>query len=140
MERQVALNFNAQQDGSTTSRSDYLWIGSKDPFSDQYVNRLFKRIMQQYLGLMLNISNYRHIAIAIAREFLQPHCSVLGINAESSLNGEELKGEEEEGNLILDLQAAHSTRTAELAYAADLRFLNKLSGKLLRQFLHASMA
>ncbi|KAI9652642.1 MAG: hypothetical protein M1829_001493, partial [Trizodia sp. TS-e1964] len=144
MERQVVPNFNAQRDGSTTRRSKYLWIGSKDPFSDQYVNRLFKRTMQQYLGLMLNFSDYRHIAIAILRKFLQPHCAVLGINAESSLNTsankENLEAAEEKGNLILDLQAAHTTHTAEQAYATNARFLNKLSERLLRQFLHASIA
>ncbi|KAI9656421.1 MAG: hypothetical protein M1829_000412 [Trizodia sp. TS-e1964] len=142
MERQVAPNYNVQPDGSNTNRNEYLWIGSKDPFSDRYVNKLFNKTMRQYLGLSLNISEYRHIAIAIAREFLQPHLSVWGIVPETKAtndNGDDLE-EEQEGNMILDLQAAHNTHTAEIANAVDARFPNQLSGRLLRQYLHASIS
>ncbi|KAI9654011.1 MAG: hypothetical protein M1829_001106 [Trizodia sp. TS-e1964] len=69
--------------GQPTHRSsEYFWIGCKDPFKDTYVTKIFKRMMQKYLGRNLNLRDYRHIAIAIAQEFLHEDLAIFGIDPE----------------------------------------------------------
>ena len=76
-----------------------------------------RRIIQQYsarlLGTRLNISAWRHIAIAIANRFLKERFG-------DEIGDEYNEDDDDADDSIYDLQTGHGTRIAGMIYAREL--------------------
>ena len=95
---------------------------------------IFRRETLSGLGLALNPSEYRHIAIGISRRFLSKNLEFQPEDP-AGLEDEDMDYEDD----IMDLQAAHGSKTAGIVYARGL-----LQGKgeilsLKRRFQEASL-
>ena len=95
---------------------------------------IFRRETLSGLGLALNPSEYRHIAIGISRRFLSKNLEFQPEDP-AGLEDEDMDYEDD----IMDLQATHGSKTAGIVYARGL-----LQGKgeilsLKRRFQEASL-
>ena len=88
------------------ARHGFLFADEKGPWSTERLTKVLTRETSKRLGFRMTVQEYRHIAIAIDREFIR------GISAEAD-EGEE--GEDEDD--VHDLMAAHSTKLANAHYA-----------------------
>lgn len=82
--------------------------------SDQF-RKVFRTATERGLGLAINPSQYRHIAIGITRRYLRKD---LFFQPDEGLD--ESINDDDYSDDILDLQAAHSTRIAGAVYARGL--------------------
>jgi len=90
----------------TGSDSPFLWPKKQGPWASRTLARVIGEAFQDTLNLTINISSYRHLAIAISRR----HLACSGFKRNYSVKDTET-----------DRQAAHSSLTAELVYARDLK-------------------
>lgn len=103
--------------------SDYLFEKSTRsskhtrPMTSSDFRLIFRRETTLGLGIAINPSEYRHIAIGIARRFLQKTSGFESSN--DSLNSDSEDDSDYEDDVI-DLQASHKTRTSLLIYARGL--------------------
>ena len=77
---------------------------------------IFRRGTLAGLGLAVNPSNYRHIAIGVSRRFLRKSLAFQPDPEDREDEEDESEYEED----ILDIQAAHSSRVSRLTYARSL--------------------
>lgn len=84
--------------------------------SDRF-RKVFRREILAGLGLAVNPSDYRHIAIRISRRFLS---KTLQFQPEETPDESNHENEYEYEDEVLDLQAGHSSRTAGIVYARGL--------------------
>ena len=94
------------------------------------MRRVVQDLAARQLGTKLNISSWRYIAVAIGRRYLRgivggnsgPGLSGAGIgtvaygDSETDGDGDELLGPDDPW----DLQAGHSSRTAEMLYGREV--------------------
>lgn len=100
-----------------TTVSDYLWPDQLPgyAFDENSFRTRFKQITERYTGCSgINISSYRHVAIAISRKYLT--------TAEQFVDA--VDASDEQGDVIeetnpLDAQASHSSYVAQLVYGRD---------------------
>jgi hypothetical protein len=87
--------------------------------SDDF-RRIFRRETEIGLGLLINPSQYRHIAIGISRKFLKK---------EIRFDDDEFDDDDDHDLVddVIDLQAGHSTRVGGLTYA---RGISERSGEI----------
>jgi superfamily II DNA helicase RecQ len=88
------------------ARHGFLFADNKGPWSTERLTKVLTRETSKRLGFRMTIQEYRHIAIAIDREFIR------GSSAEAD-EDEEGEGEDD----IHDLMAAHSSKLANARYA-----------------------
>ncbi|KAL3588248.1 hypothetical protein FPOAC2_14147 [Fusarium poae] len=88
------------------------WVQERKWTSDR-VRRIIQRHSRRLLSVVLNISSWRQIAIAIARRYLN------GAFKESTLDGDD-EDDDLDDNPV-DLQAGHGTHVAGMVYARDLQ-------------------
>ena len=81
------------------------------------LRRILKRETQIGLGFTLNPSQYRHIAIGIARKFLKKEIRFENDDFDHDNNDQE---DQDYLDDIVDLQAGHSTRISGLIYARGI--------------------
>jgi superfamily II DNA helicase RecQ len=112
----------------------HLWCPDPDGrrWKSERMRHLLQSESQRGLGYPLNISSYRHLAIAISRRYFQGPLSF-------AFNHTDDDDEEDDGELhhIMDAQAAHSSHVAGQVYA---RGTTELAGSLthLRQRFHSA--
>jgi len=91
--------------------------------SKQWTSERIRKIMQKYsekwLGMRLNISAWRHIAIAISRRYLSGR--FVADEAEEEVDWETFDEDNLDGDSPWDLQAGHGTHVAGMIYARELR-------------------
>ena len=74
---------------------------------------------EKWLGVRMNISTWRHIAIGISRRYL--HGRFVADEAEEEVDWETFDEDNLEGDSPWDLQAGHGTHIAGMIYARELR-------------------
>jgi superfamily II DNA helicase RecQ len=87
------------------TRHGFLFADNKGPWSTDRLTKVLTRETSKRLGFRMTTQEYRHVAIAIDREFIR------GISAEA--DGED----EDEDDDVHDLMAAHSSKLANARYA-----------------------
>ena len=112
-----------QDQGSNRVFSPYLFqkislnrSRAKSITSDD-LRRIFKRETQIGLGFTINPSQYRHLAIGIARKFLKKEIRFENDDFDYDNNDHE---DQDYLDDIIDLQAGHSTRISGLVYARGI--------------------
>ncbi|KAG7405148.1 ATP-dependent DNA helicase Q5 [Fusarium oxysporum f. sp. rapae] len=88
------------------------WVQERKWTSDR-VRRIIQRHSRRLLGVVLSISSWRQIAIAIARRYLHDAFK------ESTLDGDD-EDDDLDDNPV-DLQAGHGTHVAGMIYARELQ-------------------
>lgn len=109
-------------------RTFYLFSNDgRSPWQGQVLAKILKTISAAQFGEenSLTTASYRHVAISMSRRFLDE-----GFD-------EEIGDEDEDP---LDLQAAHSTYTADRVYAVRSDILNGISERSLRVFMSLSIS
>jgi RecQ family ATP-dependent DNA helicase len=90
--------------------------------SKQWTSERIRKIMQKYsekwLGVRLNISAWRHIAIGIARRYLS---GKFVVDEDEEVDWETFDEDNLDGDSPWDLQAGHGTHVAGMIYARELR-------------------
>jgi len=102
---------------SRTTVSDHLWPGQLPGhvFDEGSFRTSFKQTTEQYTGCSgINISSYRHIAIAISRKYLTTAEQFV-----DTVDVSDEQGDTIEETTPLDAQASHSSYVAQLVYARD---------------------
>ena len=77
------------------------------------VRRIFKRETSIGLGISINPSQYRHLAIGIARKFLKKEIQFDKDDFDHDVIDEDDKDYSDD---VVDLQAGHSSRVSGLIY------------------------
>lgn len=117
---------------------DYLFATPNGPFTTRHASAALQTATKRHLGYGpagLDFSSYCHIAIAIARQHLRAEYS-----AWKRIDPYESENESETEENIWDRQAAHGTRTAQLHYAVEAGFLQRIQQPQLNAFRAASVA
>ena len=91
---------------ASLARHGFLFADNKGPWSTERLTKVLTRETSKRLGFRMTVQEYRHIAIAIDREFIR------GSSAEM-----DEEDEDEEDDEVHDLMAAHSTKLANARYA-----------------------
>lgn len=93
-----------------------LWTGDE-------MRRLLHEAAVRLIGTSLTIATWRHLAIAIARRYLHILNLELLESSNGSCDGQDNEDGDEEDlyNNIWDLEAAHSTDTAEMVYGRQVQ-------------------
>ncbi|KAL0764703.1 hypothetical protein CaCOL14_012793 [Colletotrichum acutatum] len=105
-----ATTTDADTDGSAAS---WTWTEDRTWTTDR-ARRIMQRYSSRLLGNKLNVSMWRHFAIAIANRFLN---EAFGRWDPGKGREEEEEEEDELGDSPWDLQAGHGTRIAGMIYA-----------------------
>jgi len=125
------------------TKSDFLFADGQGPWIRDQLSGALAVATAKHLGVRLTVSGWRHVAIAISDEHLRKASRVWKQEQEG---GEDVEGEsdgEVEQSLfehILVRQSAHGKQTAELRYAIDAAFLNRLGPDLVSAYSQASRA
>ncbi|KAK4446078.1 hypothetical protein QBC34DRAFT_153287 [Podospora aff. communis PSN243] len=118
--------------GSGTELSSFMWSAQlvrpatsrttdKDfptLWSSDRVRRALQDLAARHLGTPLQISSWRHIAIAIGRRYLQPYFKPDSVD--TSYDNSDAEDEDQVPDNILDVQATHSTHVAEIVYGRTI--------------------
>ena len=121
--------------GASESLSSYMWKDArKGAWETDYLSASMASLMAEHTGVELMVSDYRHIAILLARQIKGIMIRRVEIEAgEADEADDELDdnetGETRDGahwDYIWDLQATHGTVIAAGHYALDVRFPNQL--------------
>jgi superfamily II DNA or RNA helicase len=113
--------------------SAFLWPpepGTTKPRGTEDVRRTLQHESYIGLGQILNVQQYRHIAIAISRKFLPRQLQFQ--------EDKDRTAEAEEDN-ILDLQAGHTSAVAASTYARGLHERSQETFTVRQQYRHASL-
>jgi superfamily II DNA helicase RecQ len=107
-------------------------------WSSDRMRRILQEKSNEFVGCRLTVSTWRHVAIAIARRFLQ-HVGPQGFGRGSYDDNED--SEDELGpEHIVDIQAGHSTFTGSMVYGRDLQQSSRGLGLRDELFRQASIA
>ena len=103
------------------SRHGFLFADDKGPWSTDRLTKILTNESSKRMGFRMTVSEYRHIAIAIDREFIR------GASAEAD-------EDDEEDDDIHDLMAAHNSKTAIARYARREELLKGLTPDSINAF------
>jgi superfamily II DNA helicase RecQ len=102
---------------SRTKVSDHLWPDQLPghAFDENSFRTRFRQITEKYTGCSgINISSYRHVAIAISRKYLTAVEQFVDV-----VDASDEQGDAVDGTTPLDAQASHSSYVAQLVYGRD---------------------
>ena len=109
----LVLPFRQQLDGLTSQRherpSPFIWAHKNDfkkHWDTAHLTKVISDAFQPLVEGKIGVADYRHIAIAVAREHL-PHCG--------------FKRDFEAEDAYIDLQAGHNSTTAGALYARQMQ-------------------
>jgi len=128
------------------SKGDFLFTDEHGPWIKEQLSGAVAVATAKHLGVRLTVAGWRHVAIAIANEHLRKASRIWKQDHEDDEEGEAVEGEsdgEVEQSLfehILVRQSAHGKQTADLRYAIDGAFLNRLGPDLVSAYSQASRA
>lgn len=111
-----------------------LFDGGECAWRDERLSRVMTRETSLAFGQAVNASTWRHMAIAIDRRHLRAMGS--GVLRPASTEAQEV---EEVEDLINDLQASHSSLTADVVYANQMGSSGSFTDATLSQFRRLSL-
>jgi superfamily II DNA helicase RecQ len=126
------------------TKGDFLFADKQRPWIKDQLSVAVAVATTKHLGVRLTVAGWRHVAIATANEHLRKASRIWKQDQEEE--GEAVEGEsdgEVEQSLfehILVRQSAHGKQTADLRYAIDGAFLNRLGPDLVSAYSQASRA
>jgi superfamily II DNA or RNA helicase len=88
-------------------------------WTSERIRKILQRESEKWLGVKLNISAWRHIAIGISCRYL--HGKFVADEAEENVDWETFDEDNLEGDSPWDLQASYGTHVAGMIYARELR-------------------
>ena len=103
------------------TRHGFLFADDKGPWSTDHLTKILTTESSKRMGFRMTVSEYRHIAIAIDREYIR------GPSAEAD-------EEEEDEDDVHDLMAAHTSKTAKARYARREELTKGLTPESLNAF------
>lgn len=83
---------------SVAQHREFLWMQDGKKMTSEIFSHILERTLEQHMGVGLNLSSWRHIAIAIMREFIPPHLT---------------------GDHVGDTLSNHSTNQARQTYSRE---------------------
>lgn len=128
------------------TKGDYLFATEQEPWIGDQLTGAVALATTKHLGVRLTMSSWRQVAIAISNEYLRKASRIWkqdqgqdqdGVAVDSESDGE---AEQNIFDQILVRQSGHGQRTAEMHYAIDGAFLNRLGPDLVNSFSQASRA
>ena len=117
---------------------DYLFATPHGPFNGRQATAALRQATQQHLGVApngLGFADYRHVAIAVARQHLRQRYGRF-----DDANGADNSSGSDSDDDIFDRQTGHSSKVAQLRYAVQAGFLDRLQQPQLTAFRNASKA
>lgn len=143
--QRLAMPFQRQVETSVYGRpemSGFIWP-TQEVDGTGWTSERMKRVMQREskigMGVQLNISAYRQMAIAMARKYLH---SPDGFEADGEAEWEEKADEEgcwwTADDDVVDLQAGHGTHVAGMIYARGVDEAPDTVAQMKQQFREAS--
>lgn len=127
------------------TKGDFLFVDEQGPWMGEQLSKGVAEATAKHVGVRLTVSGWRHVAIAIANEHLRKASRVW--KHDQDQEGEEAVEGESDGEVeqslfehILVRQSAHGKQTADLRYAVDGAFLNRLGPDLVSAYSQASRA
>jgi RecQ family ATP-dependent DNA helicase len=94
--------------GNEEIPSAFLWSADQRKWTPDRVKKVIKRESDRLIGVPLNISSYRHIAIAIANRYMKKA---------TFEPDDQNRDEKDEHDEVIDEQSGHSSATAGTIYA-----------------------
>lgn len=129
------------------SKGDFLFADEHGPWIKDQLSVAVAVATTKHLGVRLTTSGWRHVAIAIANEHLRKASRIWKQDQEENDEEGMAVAEESDGEVeqslfehILVRQSAHGKKTADLHYAVDGAFLNRLGPDLVNVYSQASRA
>jgi superfamily II DNA helicase RecQ len=129
-----------------TAKGDFLFADEQGPWIKNQLSKAVAVATAKHLGVRLTVLGWRQVAIAIGDEHLRRASRIWKQGQEDEEEGLAAEGEsdgEVEQSLfehILVRQSAHGKHTADLRYAVDGAFLNRLGPDLVSAYSQASRA
>jgi superfamily II DNA helicase RecQ len=128
------------------TKGDFLFADEQGPWISEQLSRGVAEATAKHVGVRLTVSGWRHVAIATANEHLRKASRIWKQDQDEG-EGEEVIDGESDGEVeqslfehILVRQSAHGKQTADLRYAVDGEFLNRLGPDLVSAYSQASRA
>jgi hypothetical protein len=128
------------------TKGDFLFADKHGPWIQNQLSMAVAVATAKHLGVRLTVSGWRHVAIATANEHLRRASRIWKQENEENEEGEAM-GSGSDGEVerslfehILVRQSAHGSQTANLHYAIDGAFLNRLGPDLVSAYSQASRA
>ena len=128
------------------TKGDYLFADDRGPWIKDQLSAAVAVATSKHLSVRLTSSSWRHVAIAIANEHLRKASRIWKQDQDENDEGmavaDDSDGEVEQSLFehILVRQSAHGQKTADLHYAVDGAFLNRLGPDLVNVYSQASRA
>ena len=107
------------EEGDELGDPNYKAIHQSKQWTSERIRKIIQKQSEKWLGVRLNISAWRHIAIGISRRYLQGKFVV--DEAEEEVDWETFDEDNLDGDSPWDLQAGHGTHVAGMIYARLLR-------------------
>jgi hypothetical protein len=105
--------------GYESAEPNFKTMHRSKQWTSERIRKILQRESEKWLGVKLNISAWRHIAIGISRRYL--HGKFVADEAEENVDWETFDEDNLEGDSPWDLQAGHGTHVAGMIYARELR-------------------
>ena len=106
-------------EGYKSSQADVKTMHQSKQWTSERLRKIMQKESEKWLGVKLNISAWRHIAIGISRRYLNG--KFVANEAEEDVDWETFDEDNIEGDSPWDLQAGHGTHVAGMIYAWELR-------------------
>jgi superfamily II DNA helicase RecQ len=106
-------------EGYESAEPDFKTMHRSKQWTSERLRKIMQKESEEWLGLKLNISAWRHIVIGIARRYLSG--KFVADEAEEDIDWETFDEDNLEGDSPWDLQAGHGTHVAGMIYARELR-------------------
>ena len=136
------LHDEAGISGPDESLSSYMWKDArKGAWETEQLSEALASLTGQYMGVELMVSDYRHVAIGLARRIKgiiirRAEVEMGEGEDDGSGSGEARQGSKME--YIWDSQATHGSMIAAAHYAVDMRFPNQLQPEKIAHYREIS--
>src|SRR5450432_4675332 len=104
-------------EGYETGEPDFKTMHRSKQWTSERIRKIMQKHSEKWLGVRLNISAWRHIAIGISRRYLRRRF----VDEEEEVDWETFDEDNIEGDSPWDVQAGHGTYVAGMIYARELR-------------------
>jgi superfamily II DNA helicase RecQ len=108
-----------QDEGYICDSSEYRTVHRGKQWTSERMRKVMQKQSEKWMGVRLNISAWRHIAIAISRRYLRGR--FVDDAEDEAVDHETFDEDNIEGDSPWDLQAGHGTHVAGMIYARELR-------------------
>jgi hypothetical protein len=100
-------------EGYETGEPDFKTMHRSKQWTLERIRKIMQKHSKKWLGVRLNISAWRHIAISISRRYLRRRF----VDEEEEVDWETFNEDNIEGDSPWDLQASYGTHVAGMIYA-----------------------